>query len=109
MLQATITPMKIVNLRIPSDGARIARSLLPAGLTAIQLSDRVRTEADAQRRREIEFEVSNRRAGVLESNSGKTRTLVEFDPQNSIARRIDPHPKARSDFFGNPYYSFRRD
>ena len=82
--------LKIVALgqRELSPDSSFAGSL--PGLAAIQLSDRVRTEAtdrpvDID---EIEQEISHRRNGILEANIGKARTLVEFDPQNPFGGRI---------------------
>ena len=115
ILIGTICRRQYSGLRIVASGHRELRpgstfaNSLP-GLTAIQLSDRVRTEGNQPVDiDEIEYEVSHRRNGILESNSGKARTLIEFDPQNPIAVRLQAQtPKARGAFFGNLILEFRR-
>ena len=82
-----------------------------AGLTGIQMSDSVRTDVtnDPVDIDEIEFAISRRRGGILEPVSGKTRTLVEFDPQSSIAPRLRANNRfERSILFDNLILAFRR-
>src|SRR5262249_20189426 len=82
------------------------------GLTAIQLSDRVRTEGTDEPIDidEIEYLITQKRGGVLESDVGKTRTLVEFDPQSSIAPRLRGKTGYdRAILFKHLILSFRRD
>jgi len=90
-------------------GSTFAASL--PGLTAIQLSDKVRTDVTDQPIDidEIEYDI-NRRGGILEPISGKVRTLVEFDPQSSIAPTLRAKTaRERERLFTNLILMFRQD
>lgn len=104
--------LKIITwgIRDWSPDSAFAASL--AGLTAIQLSDRVRTyttesPVDIDK---IEYAISHQRGGILEKASfGKTRTLLEFDPQNPIAAKIQGRTERRLSSFGDLIWKFLGD
>jgi hypothetical protein len=60
------------------------------GITALQLSNEVFAESTGGSVPidQLEYEISIVRGGVLEQGPGKSRTLLEFDPQQSVAAKI---------------------
>ena len=95
ILVGTICQYRYTGLQIVTSGytkwdpkSTFANSL--SGLTAIQMTDRVRTDSSngAVDIDNIANEIGRNRLGILEAGPGKTRTLVEFDPQYSVAAKI---------------------
>jgi hypothetical protein len=117
ILVGTICRRQYAGLKIITAGQRQWHSDAPfanslAGLTALQLSDRVITDGTNRHVDidESQYVISHQRRGILEAGAGKTRTLLEFDPQDSIATRIQGKtPKARLFLFGDLILEFRRE
>jgi hypothetical protein len=116
ILVGTICRRQYPNLKIITWGQkqwsprRNFATTLP-GITAIQLSGKVRTESTDQHIDIDEIERAiNQNGGLLETLSGKTRTLIEFDPQSSIAPKIRAKtPYDRGILFKDLILRFRRD
>lgn len=117
ILLGTICRQHYSDLKIIAWGHREAApdsaftSSLP-GLSAIQMSDRVTTDTtdrpiDID---QIEFVINRQRGGLLEPVSGKVRTLIEFDPQSSIAPRLQGRSaRERAILFKDLILTFRKD
>lgn len=82
-----------------------------AGLAALQLThELVNEENQYIDFDEIEFDISVKNRGILGRGSGKTRLLVEFDPQHSIAQLLEAsNLQSRALLFRNLVLMFRKD
>ena len=78
-----------------SQNSAFAQSL--AGLTAMQMAGTVVTDVISSPidREEVERTISLANGGILETSGGQTRTLVEFDPQQPLARVLQEEPGSR--------------
>ena len=78
-----------------SQNSAFAQSL--AGLTAMQMAGTVVTDVISSPidREEVERTMSLANGGILETSGGQTRTLVEFDPQQPLARVLQEEPGSR--------------
>lgn len=81
-----------------SQNSAFAQSL--AGLTAMQMAGAVVTDVVSSPidREEVERTISLGNRGILEPSGGQTRTLVEFDPQQPLARVLQEEPGSRDNF-----------
>lgn len=92
---------------------------LLVGQVAVQMAQQVVLDANYEKLDvgNVEREISLHRLGILETNSGTTRTLVEFDPQQPLALSLQD-PKAQLGqanlitqrrLFGQLLLRFRKD
>jgi hypothetical protein len=82
------------------------------GITSLQLAHEVVTDRPYVKIdiSDVEQRITERGLGTLEDEGGKSRTLVEFDPQRPIAAKLEASSSAKqSILFNNLILTFRED